>query len=399
VLTEDPFSFTAAGEPWRTQSWLADIAYGWLHGLFGLSSVAWIVAGAGLLLVTTTGIRTYRYVGRSLPAAVIAILVMWLVVGYFTPRPVLISLALYGVVLVAAADRRLHWSLPLIFWIWAAVHGGFVVGIGFLVLEALRTKDRRLAEVAGVSTLAASITAHGWGTWEVLGDFVGNRKALDLIVEWGTPDFVSLEHFPFAFVFVMLLIAAMRGRLVARDLWTIVPFLIFAFTANRAVPLAGMTLVPWFAAALPQGDGLRAISGSSRGPINVVLAVLILGLPLAIPQESGLDEKTFPVAAARMLAPGPAFHDDGAGGYLIYAYWPDREVYVDDRAELYGEHFVEFVEARAGKPVWRDVFARYAIKQALLKLEDPLAEVLQALGWSEHYRDKQFLVLVEPRAG
>jgi hypothetical protein len=331
-----------------------------------------------------------------LPAAVLAILVMWLVVGYFTPRPVLISLALYGVVLLAAADRRLHWSLPLIFWVWAAVHGGFVVGIGFLVLEALRTKDRRLVEVAFVSTLAASLTAHGWGTWEVLGQFVSNRKALDLIVEWGTPDFVSLEHFPFALVIVMLLIAAIKGRLVTRDLWTIVPFLGFAFTANRAVPLAGMTLVPWFAAALPAGDRLRVISGSSRGPINVVLAALILVLPLVVPQESGLDEETFPVAAAQMLDPGPAFHDDGAGGYLIYAYWPDREVYIDDRAELYGELFVEFVEARAGKPGWQELFARYGIKQALLKVDDPLAEVLRASGWSERYRDKRFLVLIEP---
>ena len=25
VLTEDPFSFTAAGEPWRTQAWLIEL--------------------------------------------------------------------------------------------------------------------------------------------------------------------------------------------------------------------------------------------------------------------------------------------------------------------------------------------------------------------------------------
>ena len=44
VLTTDPFSFTMAGEPWRTQSWLADLLYGSLEQASGgLGWVPWLL--------------------------------------------------------------------------------------------------------------------------------------------------------------------------------------------------------------------------------------------------------------------------------------------------------------------------------------------------------------------
>lgn len=40
VLRSDPFSFTAFGEAWRTQSWLLEIAYGWLENATG--GIDWV---------------------------------------------------------------------------------------------------------------------------------------------------------------------------------------------------------------------------------------------------------------------------------------------------------------------------------------------------------------------
>jgi hypothetical protein len=105
------------------------------------------------------------------------------------------------------------------------------------------------------------------------------------------------------------------------------------------------------------------------------------------------------VEAISHLAPGRAFHDDAVGGYLIYAEWPEREVYIDDRAELYGEIFVDFVRGRAGHEGWQEVFDRFQIQQALLKVEDPLAQILAVDGWQERFRDEKFVILSEPDAG
>ena len=41
VLRADPFSYTSGGEPWRTQSWLAELGYGWLERTF--DGVGWSV--------------------------------------------------------------------------------------------------------------------------------------------------------------------------------------------------------------------------------------------------------------------------------------------------------------------------------------------------------------------
>ncbi|MGH7930432.1 MAG: hypothetical protein ACREQV_21890 [Candidatus Binatia bacterium] len=396
VLTEDPFSFTALGRSWRTQSWLADLAYGWGDHLWGLAIVTPIVTVGTVVLVAAIACRCYRAVRAPLMAAIATTWIMWLTIGYFTPRPVLFSLGLLAVFLLSADEPRLRWTLPLLMWVWSSVHGGFIVGIGYLVLDGLRRRDRqRLLDVAAV-IVPTLLTAHGWGTWEVLIKFLGNGEALDLIVEWLTPNLISFELFPFALAIVALLVGAIRGRLVPPDLWVIVPFLLFAFTANRAVPLAALALAPWIVADLGAWRITRAPSTTrSQGVINGVLLASIFVLPWALPLEGGLDQDLFAVEAIRHLEPERAFHDDAVGGYLIYAEWPKRLVYIDDRAELYEDQFVDFVKARNADPVWREVFERFQIHQALLKKENPLTEVLLESGWSERFSDDEFVVLAD----
>ena len=399
VLTTDPFSFTAGGQSWRTQSWLADLLYGWGDRLWGLDLVAPIVLIGAVLLVATIAVRAYQSVGSPLVAALGTVWILWLTIGYFTPRPVLLSLALLGLFLLVADWEKLRWALPLLMWIWASVHGGFVIGLGYLVLDGFRRRDRtRVWDIAG-ATLITLFTAHGWGVWETILQFARSGEALDLIVEWLPPNFASVEHFPFALGILVLLLGAMKGRIQPRDLWVVGPFLLFAFTANRAVPLSSLVLVPFFLQSLmgrPRDIRPRATISETR--LNAILLGAVLVIPLLVPLGGGLDRELFAVEAISHLAPGRAFHDDAVGGYLIYAEWPERQVYIDDRAELYGDAFVEFVSSRAGQNGWEAVFDRYEIRQALLKVGDPLVQILAVGGWQERFRDERFVVLSEPDA-
>lgn len=395
VLTTDPFSFTAMGRPWRTQSWLADLLYGWADNLWSLETVTPLVLTGAIVLVGAIGLRVYRTVPAPLPAAIGTIWVMWLTIGYFTPRPVLFSLALLAVFLVAADDQRLRWALPLVMWLWAAVHGGFIVGLGYLVLDGLRRRDRSRFVDIGAATAVTFLTAHGWGTWQVVLKFLRSGDELDLIVEWLTPDLFSIEHFPFALAVVALVVGAVNGKIVKRDLWVVLPFLLFAFTANRAVPVAALVLAPWFVGGLARAQRPATTVSARQSAFNAGVVAAVLVVPWIVPLDSGLDQELFAVEAVNRLAPGRAFHDDAVGGYLIYQKWPDRLVYIDDRAELYEEDFTDFVNARGAAPGWEQVFERYDLSQALLKVSDPLGEVLAAAGWSETYRDERFVLLVE----
>ncbi|MGH8936819.1 MAG: hypothetical protein ACRDXD_11255, partial [Acidimicrobiia bacterium] len=200
VLRTDPFSFTFQGKPWRTQSWLVELGYGLLERWTG--GVGWV---PGLLLVSgsltllAVAVAVYREVRRPLPTAFIMFGLAWLGLPFLVPRPVVISHLLLSLLTLALSVRR-RWAVPLILWMWAAVHGSFVIGLGLVVLAWIRSgrQHRAWATTLGVSLLAATATAHGWHVWMLLLDFVRNREALTLIQEWAPPDLTALPFLPYA---------------------------------------------------------------------------------------------------------------------------------------------------------------------------------------------------------
>jgi hypothetical protein len=396
VLRVDPFSFTAQGESWRTQSWIADLLYATLERSTGDLSWVWpMVALTMTITLMLIGIAIYRESGNPLVVATVLFFTAWLVLRTLVPRPVVFSHLLLAALVVVLAHPRLRWTIPLLVWLWAGLHGSFIIGLGLIVLEALRSGRRELWGVLGLSAVSASLTAHGLALWGVLGEFAASRGALDLIQEWAPPDLTDLSTAPFALFIVAVFFAATRGRIATRDLVVVLPFLLFGLTSYRALIPATLVLAPWVARAIEvPAPSTRVESGLLNGAIAVVVVAVAvwMGFERA---ESMPDDELFPVAAVAALAPGPLFHGDAVGGYLIYAQWPDRLVYTDDRAELYGEErFQEFVDVRAGRNGWREALERYDIDQALLAADSTgLQQVLAASGWSESYRDPDFVVL------
>jgi hypothetical protein len=380
---------------WRTQSWLMDLLYGWGDDLWGLDLVTPLVVLGASLLMAAVALRVFRFVPRPLPAAVGVTWIMWLTVAYFTPRPVLFSLVLLAILLVAADSRSVRWSLPLLMWLWSGIHGGFIVGLGYLILDGLRKNDwSRFRDITSCFAVTF-LTAHGLSTWGIVLDFLGNGDSLELISEWRTPDMFSLALFPFALGIAAMFFGAIRGLVKSNDLWVIVPFMLFAFTANRAVPIASLVLAPFFVAPFRNWRLSGASAPRRQSALNSAVLMMVLLVPWLVPIKGGLDQTLFAVNALRYIDDGRLFHDDAVGGYLIYSEWPERQVYIDDRAELYGDRFLEFVRTRDGSPSWEKVFDEFAIDQALLSVDDPLAQVLKASGWSSAYQDKEFVVFIE----
>ena len=393
VLRSDPFSFALGGEPWRTQSWLVELLYGKLEGWTNLSFVPYWILSTALVIFVVAGIRLSAVTRdrRAIGLALVAL--VWMAVGFMVPRPVVVTFALLSLLLLAAKDRRLRWALPLLIWIWAAAHGSFVLGIGYLVLDSLRRNDRELAIQAGFGVVAASFTAHGWHVWETLLDFARNRDALEYIAEWATPSVTDLSTLPFFIGLAGLLVSAMRHRISAKDLWVIVPFVAFGMTSQRALFPAMIVLLPWMVA---WRDVESEISTETENPYLVLSAAIVVFLvPFLLVSNAGqLDDARFPVAAAEYLDIGPVFHDDYVGGYLVYAKWPDWKVFVDDRAEFYGAAFFDsIIRTRMGGPEWVETFERWDIEQVLVSADDSLVESLENAGWDYRYSDEAFVVM------
>jgi hypothetical protein len=101
----------------------------------------------------------------------------------------------------------------------------------------------------------------------------------------------------------------------------------------------------------------------------------------------------FPTALIERLESEAVFHGAAVGGYMIYAEGPERLVYVDDRAELYGgDGFREFADATIGVG-YRTVFDTWGIREAILEDDWPLLADLAADGWDQVATDGRFVLM------
>ena len=399
VLLSDPFSFNSPAIVWRTQSWLADVGYGWLERLVWLEFVWPLIMTTGLLV--SIGIALiFRQRSQSLFwTACLLSASAFVMAPYLNPRPSLFSMLLFVLVVLVALEERIWWTLPLIAWVWASVHGGWPIGILFVLLWAIYQRNWRLGQQVAPMAVISLFTAHGWGVLEILIDFVRARESLAVITEWAPTNLGALP----GFIFLTGLAVALIGRRAAervnlRALWFLVPFLYLAVSSARSLPFGWLALIPLLALALTgvTDPAILRNESSGRRVVNAAIGLSILALPFVLTRATHLDPTHFPIDAARSLSAERVFHDDTTGGFLIYAYGPERQVFIDDRAELFGPRIEEFIETRNGVEGWEKTIADLGIEQALLKKSDPLAGALANAGWEERFRDSVFVVLTAP---
>jgi nitrogen fixation-related uncharacterized protein len=400
VLRTDPFSFTFAGEPWRTQSWLLELGYGAMANATGgigwTSVMIFLVASLTLAFVALAAYQWTRDPGR---VVVIVAMLTWVGFFFFVPRPVLTSFALLAVTAVMLQHHeRVGWAIVPMMWLWAAVHGSFPVGLGLVVLEAVRRRSRRLGELALIGTMVTLLTAHGIGTWEIVLQFLRSREALSYLSEWARPDFLDPLLAPFLLLAALIVYGLARRRIAFGHLIVILPFVVFAGLAERSVFPAMVVLAPYAAAGLGTRSGAVRATPPGQARLNWVFAALMgVLVVVAMARPVPLNGDKFPPSVAlQSLEPGNVFHGPAVGGVMIYELWPERRVFVDDRAELYGaEGFAAVVDSWEATR-HREVFAEHAITQVIVKQDQALASALRNEDWDVRYEDETWLVLARP---
>jgi len=397
VITSDPFSIEFVGEGWRTQSWLADIMFGSLERATG--GIGWVPTYMFLVAAATvviTLIVTYRRTTHLGATAVAGTLLAWQGAAFANARPVIFSYLLLAAVGAALQSRRTDWAVPPLIWLWAMLHGSFIMGIGLVLLEAVRCRSRRHVEMAAVGGILATLTAHGIGIWTVLVQFLENRDALQLIQEWMPPNYSHPFMVPYAILVMAGVYAASRGRLDRTDLIVVIPFLFFGMLAIRNMYPAMIVTLPYIATGIVP-DKPETRRAESPVVVGAFVFALLIGAAAGLARRVPLSDEAFPSAAAlEVIDDGPLFHSSGPGGFFIYAQWPERSVVIDDRAELYGaDYFREWGQLANGVG-WRERFAELDISQALLTPDWPLETALAEAGWIELYRDDSFVVVRAP---
>jgi hypothetical protein len=407
----DPYSWTAAGQPWVVQSWLAEALTGLAHAAGGWGLV--VLLNAAAYGVTALAVARLARTGDALRTGLAAGLALGIGIGFWTPRPFVLGLlAMAAVVTVAERDRSPWWLVPVA-WLWANVHGSFVLGAGWLALRAAgealdgdRAAARRLvrhlaAFAAGVAAAAVSPVGPRLLTFPLTA--LQRREVLSTLIEWRSPDF-SRPDALFALVFLAgAAVVLVRARTRWADAVPVAAFVVAGLLAQRNLPVAGVVAAPALARALTAGRApVRPERTRAGGLVAVGLVLAAVAFAVSAWRGPHLDLGDYPVAAAAWMDDhgmlGPAHriaHDVGTGNYLAFRYGTGARVFVDDRLDMYPEAVSHDVDALlAGTPAALDVLDRRAVDVVLWRHGDDLPDLLDlAGGWRTAYDDGAWVVL------
>ena len=82
------------------------------------------------------------------------------------------------------------------------------------------------------------------------------------------------------------------------------------------------------------------------------------------------------------------------GGYLIWELYPKYPVFIDGRADVYGDTLInEDIGSYYLRNDWAKPIQEWGITTALLPLRAPLVQGLEAQGWRQVYADSQAVIL------
>jgi hypothetical protein len=419
----DIYSFTRAGEPWISTSWLAQVLYAASFEFFGWSGP---VVLAALSIAATFALLTFALSRRisSTVAILIAFGALVLSAHHLLARPhtlawpVMLAWA-YG--LVSASERgeapafRL---LPLIA-LWANLHGGFVFGLvlaGGFALDAAWNADAsqrrpivlRWAVFGVGALLACCATPYGWESLLASRRILDLGELLHLISEWMPVNFST------ATVFEVWLLgglgAALYGgvRLSPPRVLLLLGLLHMALSHVRNIEilaLLGPLVVVGPVAAQFRLQGSRPASTAFPAALAAMLAVVVAASTATYAAHANFapivtQSPAAAVDALKSRNPRRVLNDLQFGGYLI---WRGVPVFVDGRAELYGEQFeMTFFKALQLKDLnlLFEILKRYDIDAVMLAPETPAAGLLAHLaGWQRIHADENAVVYLRQGDG
>lgn len=408
--------FPVAGQHWVDHEWLSNLLLFLITDSGGYLLLSLIFAGLIILTWWLLARSTIQYwlAGRGDCLLFWLLLIIGLVAclpnfGIRIQEITVLFLLLLNLWLAKITRQRLWrpWeiiALPVLFWLWACLHGGFLIGLAVIItwtffrgalycwhryrrsavspinLLPLQT-IKQSTIVVGLSLAATFLTPYGWRLYSFLADYQGNRAYLKFIQEWQpmTEAIWSWRMF-YSLIFGMALVLLYFHRrsqagadrqiikwLWRQDWWPLLLSLIMFVAAWRSLrhfPLFFVVSLPWLA-----GFYYRSWQDChfqpSRWPVYLkwfISVVAVLSIAIVPISTYWTNQPTtdycskYPCSALDYLRQSP-YHswptivDYGWGGYF-YWQWPEKSIFIDGRLpqypwrdqtliEHYGRFFVE----------------------------------------------------------
>ena len=368
------YSFTADGHPWINHEHLSELILAGVASLGGGAALMVMKCLLGMIVIGLIVRAARQQQAGVVATCVVALLVSVTMTYHWSVRPQIFSFLLFALLIALVNwafdgwqgkwhlpvirqaaragppttltyDRwrmRCLWLAPLIFFVWANTHGGFVAGwciytllLGCRAIEVLVRRGRggwgvvrRLALMALVAGLATMVNPYGPGLQQwLLHSLTMPRPE---IAEWHPPELLSLLTLPLLLTTGLwfLSICGSRKPLDFAQLVVVSVTLWQALEHQRHVPffviLFGFWAVPHVQSLLDRlrRDAPDVPLGSDMSPVMqrafagaLMLALILLGARLyGRLHELQVRKDAFPVEAMQYMA------DRDLRGNLVVTY-------------------------------------------------------------------------------
>jgi hypothetical protein len=408
IALSDEFSFTARGSYWPNHEWLSEIVFFAMYRLAGLPGVTFLAA----VCVTTAVAVSWRLTaGPSTVKLLVMAAAIPSVVFVWTVRPHVFTLLLL-MTCVYLVLRMRYWPLPILFAVWANLHGGVALGIVALGAATFaeawagdRRRATRLFVVSALCFVATLATPLGMDLWKTIPESI-QKSMSNGIQEWRPPILLGWRDLSFwVFAGTTLILVALRWRRIKTREEAILVALALAL-----LPLAlrySRNITPFILVAVPALGCLAASDLKPPQPAHrqrYLLNAILLATCLLACTASVLRAWATPAPRLQWqplsqrivdgvrACPGRVYNRFDDGGYLIW-FVPDVPVFVDNRQDPYRLTFLQEHLRREQSGGFEPVFAEYSLSCAFLPPYSPTARHLLAAGWRIAASDSNWLVL------
>ena len=423
IPNTDPFSFTRAGAEWITHEWLSEVI---MYEVFRVGGWIGLFILFGTTITAALGICYRRCEGKPYIAALSVVLATAASASLFGFRPQMFTLLLASVFIwlldgyIYHAVRHLVWLLPPLMLLWVNLHAGFALGLAlillFVVMAALDQKGKRiwtLVTIFAICLVMVPLNPNGFRMFSYPFETLSAPAMQNFIQEWFSPDFHQLRFLPLAILmlatFSVMALSPVRPR--RGEVFALAVLSLAALRSGRHIPIFAIFSAPLLAKYLAhwvssQTNSLITLRSTTATGPKLILTLSLLILPsFIIIQRIGnfsanvrsYEAQKFPLAAVEFIEKtdtGPIFNDYNWGGYLIWKLHPGKKVFIDGRADVYGDAFIfDYLNTYGGERGWRENLDRLGIKTVLIQPNSALSTQLRGdQGWRTVFEDQQAVV-------
>jgi hypothetical protein len=432
VFHTDPYSFTRFGQPWVDHEWLSQVL---MFGLYRLAGWSGLIAGFGAVIATAFIVVFLRCPGRPYIAGVITLLGAFASAPSWGVRPQMLTLVLASVLLLIlerSYERpKLLWWTPPLMLLWVNLHAGYALGIALMALflvgdgldvafgskdvPARRFRSLALAIVACIAVVP--LNPYGAALYSYPLETLRSRAMQSYIGEWLSPNFHQHRYLPtLAMVLATIALPALSPRrLRPREILLLSVATYAALRSVRHIPIYALIAIPILSAMVlawlqesrvaKRFEGRQTPMTPVKTLVNVALLAGFLVFTVARMRYVTLGQpraeaKELPETAVSFIAsqhpPAPILNHYNWGGYFIWKLYPEYRVYIDGRADLYGDAFMDDLATAyyLRGDSWRYSFGKWGIQTVVLPPDAPLVTALRGLpDWKTVYSDSQAVVL------